>query len=205
VETRPSTQLLGAKALARLAAKRRRDSLSLAQRATHSAVIARHVDSDVFALLPRGATIALYANKQSEVATLDIEVAARSRGLRVCYPKTLAGHRRLGFFYAEAADLAIGTFGIAEPSDDAVSARESDIAAVIIPSLAVDRNGGRIGWGKGYYDATLPLAHNAVRVAVVFDCQWVMDVHATLHDVNVNLIITELESYRVQRSEHSED
>jgi 5-formyltetrahydrofolate cyclo-ligase len=88
-------------------------------------------------------------------------------------------------------------FGLHEPRLDAPEVDLANIAAMLIPALAVDASGARIGWGRGYYDSTLPLATQALRVAVVFDCQWVAEVPRAPHDSNVNLIITESRVHRV--------
>ena len=70
--------------------------------------------------------------------------------------------------------------------------------AVLVPAAAVDRNGSRLGWGKGYYDRFLPtLGASPLVVAIVFDSDVVDDVPTESHDRAVDLIVTEVDIYRV--------
>jgi 5-formyltetrahydrofolate cyclo-ligase len=201
----PNHTINAAKAQVRSAALARRESMSDMVRSAASDVIATRTDNDVFALVPAGSTVSLYANKGSEVATAKMEVLARRRGLRVCFPKVIAGDRRMSFFYAVSSELIPSGFGVAEPAAHHPRAEYQEIAAVVMPALAMDRSGGRVGWGKGYYDSTLPLMPQVMRVAVIFECQLVTSVHAMPHDQNVNLIITEQQTVRVLRVGLPED
>ena len=186
-----------AKAVTRQTAVSRRDALSAADRAVASQQIAQRVDADVFASLVPGAIVTLYAAKGSEAATAELDQLARARGLVVAYPRVMPGTRVLKFMAVGIDALEPSRFGLQEPREDAPEVDLAQIAAMVIPALAVDATGARIGWGRGYYDSTLPLATQALRVAVVFDCQWVAEVPRAPHDSNVNLIITESRVHRV--------
>ena len=72
----------------------------------------------------------------------------------------------------------------------------SDIAAFAIPGLAFDRAGGRVGWGRGYYDATLAAAPQALRIGLAFECQIVESVPHDPHDVRLHYVVTEAAVYR---------
>ncbi|MFM6968226.1 MAG: 5-formyltetrahydrofolate cyclo-ligase [Microbacteriaceae bacterium] len=73
------------------------------------------------------------------------------------------------------------------------------IDAVFVPAAAVDRNGHRLGWGKGYYDRFLSqLDPTTFVVAVVFDADILADIPVEPHDVGVDIIITERDVYTVQ-------
>ncbi len=186
-----------AKAITRQTAMSRRDAMTEAARADASQVIAQTMVREVFASLPAGAIITLYAAKGSEVATAELDQAARNQGLIVGYPRVMPGTRILKFFSAEIEMLEPSPFGLREPALTAPELSLGEIAVMVIPALAVDANGTRIGWGRGYYDSTVPLATHALRVAVVFDCQWVGEVPRAPHDSNVNLIITESRAHRI--------
>jgi 5-formyltetrahydrofolate cyclo-ligase len=186
-----------AKAVTRQTAVSRRDALSATERAVASQQIAQHVDAHVFASLSAGSIVTLYAAKGSEAATAELDQLARARGLVVAYPRVMAGSRVLKFMAVDLDALEPSRFGLHEPRLDAPEVDLANIAAMLIPALAVDASGARIGWGRGYYDSTLPLATQALRVAVVFDCQWVAEVPRAPHDSNVNLIITESRVHRV--------
>lgn len=186
-----------AKAITRQTAVSRRDAMVAADRVVASHLISQIVSRDVFAALPAGSVVALYAAKGSEVATAELDQAARNRGLVVGYPRVMPGTRVLKFFASEIAALEPSQFGLREPAVTSPELQLADIAVMVIPALAVDATGARIGWGRGYYDSTLPLATHALRVAVVFDCQWVAEVPRAPHDSNVNLIITESRAHRI--------
>ncbi len=71
--------------------------------------------------------------------------------------------------------------------------------AVLVPAAAVDRDGNRLGWGKGYYDRFLQSVDGSpLVVAVVFDSDIVSSVPIEPHDVPVNAIVTEFEVAFVQ-------
>ena len=135
--------------------------------------------------------VALYAPTSTEVETDAIAADLRSRGLRVAYPRVVGGTRVLDFAEGE---LAQGSFGLREPSGPALPLPE--IAAFVIPGIAFDRDGGRIGWGHGYYDATLAVARvGALRIGLAFDCQLVESIPRDAHDIGVDLVVTETASY----------
>jgi 5-formyltetrahydrofolate cyclo-ligase len=71
-----------------------------------------------------------------------------------------------------------------------------DIRAFVMPGLAFDREGGRIGWGKGHYDATIT-GTSALRVGLAFDCQVIDSVPREAHDALLDAIITETTTHVV--------
>ncbi len=157
-----------------------------AERRIASAAIARTV-----APMLKGDVIALYTPKATEVDTASIATELVARGVRVAYPRVVAGTRVLEF--AEGS-LASGAFGLLEPSGPALALHE--IAAFVIPGIAFSRDGGRIGWGRGYYDATLAAARpDALRIGLAFDCQLVAEIPREAHDIGVDLVVTETASY----------
>ncbi|HEX5061643.1 MAG TPA: 5-formyltetrahydrofolate cyclo-ligase, partial [Kofleriaceae bacterium] len=73
----------------------------------------------------------------------------------------------------------------------------SEIAAVFVPGLAFDRAGGRIGWGRGYYDVTLAAASPAaLRIGLAFECQIIEHVPREPHDAALHYVVTEAAIYR---------
>ena len=147
--------------------------------------------------LAPGDAIALYRSKGSEVETSAIDADARARGLIVAYPRVI-GARALAFHAAGLAELVPGPFGLLEPPATAPAIELSAIRAFIIPGIAFDRAGGRIGWGKGYYDATLAAAPvTALRVGLAYECQLIDRVAREPHDVALHIILTEAATHVV--------
>lgn len=174
----------------------RRDRMPEAERIAASSTIAAEV-MQLLARLPAGDVVALYAAKGTEVDTAPIDAFARARGLRVVYPRIIDGQRRLDFHEVETDALIEGKFAIREPHADATAIELAMISAFVVPGLAFDRAGGRIGWGRGYYDATLAAANpQALRIGLAFECQLVETAARDAHDVPLHYVVTEAAVYR---------
>ncbi len=172
-----------------------RDQLAPDYRRAAASAIADALDREVFTALAPGAIVAAYAAIRSEVDSAPFAARARGRGLRVAYPRITADHE-LAFALADRADLAPGPMGIPEPE---ASAPPLDLAAIdvfVIPAIAFDPTGARLGWGGGYYDRTLARAPHARRVGVAFASQLVASVPTDGHDQRVHLIVTEVALHR---------
>lgn len=90
----------------------------------------------------------------------------------------------------ERTSLRLGAFHIEEPTGDDV-ADPSEIELVVVPAMAYDRNGNRVGRGKGYYDRLLADTR-AYKVGVAYDFQLVDSVDdVDAFDVPVDIVITE--------------
>ncbi len=86
--------------------------------------------------------------------------------------------------------MALGAFHIEEPTGDD-TADISQIELVVVPAVAYDRRGNRVGRGKGYYDRLLAET-NATKVGVGYDFQLLdEEIPAEPHDVAVDIVITE--------------
>jgi 5-formyltetrahydrofolate cyclo-ligase len=110
------------------------------------------------------------------------------------------GDRLLAFHAVTLDALAPSRFGLREPSADATRVEVTEIAAFVVPGLAFDRSGGRIGWGRGHYDATFAAASpDALRVGLAYECQLIEQVEREPHDVALHIIITEVATHRVAR------
>ncbi|HEX3764029.1 MAG TPA: 5-formyltetrahydrofolate cyclo-ligase [Kofleriaceae bacterium] len=174
-----------------------RDAMAAAERAIASAAICDAANAMVAARLSPGQVVALYAAKGSEVDTARIDAYTRSRGLVVAYPRVNGQARVLAFHAVPPEALAPSRFELREPSADAPAVALDDIAAFVVPGLAFDRAGGRIGWGRGHYDATFAAAPQALRIGLAFERQVVDAVAREAHDVTLHIIITEVATHVV--------
>jgi 5-formyltetrahydrofolate cyclo-ligase len=139
-------------------------------------------------------TIHLSLSVGSEVSTRNLVNEARHRGVRVAVPVTITAERRL--LLTELVDgvpLVPGPFGIPEPPADArVPVAIESVGAVVVPGLAFDLQGNRLGWGAGYYDRLLAGVRPGVPVvALAFECQIVPAIPSMGHDVRMSAIVTE--------------
>ena len=90
--------------------------------------------------------------------------------------------------------LRTGRYGVREPERDEPAPRGA-IQLIVIPGLAFDRQGGRMGYGAGYYDRFL--RHRAARRGgVCFEAQLVERVPRGAHDVRMEILVTERGVYR---------
>jgi 5-formyltetrahydrofolate cyclo-ligase len=169
-----------------LAARRR---LSGAEREAASRAIAARV-----AALPAfgaAATVASYPPIGAEVDTAPLVLALRKAGKRVAWPRMLAGEARLGFAVCAPEDLVPGPRGTREPPADAEEVRLESLDLILVPGLAFDAAGRRLGRGGGYYDSALRVRGRALRVGLAFDCQIAAEIPVEPHDARVDLVATE--------------
>ena len=85
--------------------------------------------------------------------------------------------------------LALGSFHIEEPTGNDCSDVD-DMEMIVVPAVAYDRRGNRVGRGKGYYDRLLATSR-ARKVGVAYDFQLVDEIDAEPHDVRVDVVITD--------------
>jgi 5-formyltetrahydrofolate cyclo-ligase len=90
-------------------------------------------------------------------------------------------------------DLSIGPRGIYQPNPDRCKVVPIDrIDIAIIPAIALDEKGGRIGSGQGYYDRLIPnLAITTRKVALALEEQIIQQAPIESHDKHVDIIITD--------------
>ena len=171
--------------------RRRLDALSPAERQLKNTAIA-------FELLHlpefrRARTVMLFASLPDEVDTAPIIAAALSGGRRVGLPRCQAQSHNLDVVEIQdpARDLAPGYHGIQEPTGDHLIVPE-DLDFILVPGLAFNAAGLRLGRGAGYYDRFLARPDvTAVRCSIAFDCQVVDAVPRETHDLPVQIILTE--------------
>jgi 5-formyltetrahydrofolate cyclo-ligase len=142
-------------------------------------------------------TIALFwpIVSRHEVDLRPLDATLRARGVRIAYPAIDADTNVMTFrFVDDVSALEDKGYGFMEPAADAPIATALD--AIVVPAIAVDPTGHRIGYGAGYYDRTLPsLAPPSVSIAVAYDWQLVAEVPATEGDVRVMWVVTDIRSF----------
>jgi 5-formyltetrahydrofolate cyclo-ligase len=119
---------------------------------------------------------------------------ALAQGKTVAVPRVNQERRMLEIHAVcdAAREIAPGYRGIPEPRADCPPVAVATIDWVLVPGVAFDAEGRRVGYGGGYYDRLLPLLErSAARVAGAFELQFVERVPAAPHDTAVDAIVTE--------------
>jgi len=134
--------------------------------------------------------VALYAPVRGEIDTRPLYVALAARGIACAYPRITA-EAELAFADASPDQLVADRLGIPAPTGDSPPIAVGDIDLFVVPGLAFDHAGERLGWGRGYYDRTLAGAPSAVRVGYAFDFQIVPAVPIHADDEHMDVVVTE--------------
>ena len=129
-------------------------------------------------------TVLLYSALPDEVNTDYLLLAAQDDGKTVLLPRVDGDRLTLHAYSPD--EMAPGAFGVMEPQGaEFPLSRYGEIELAVVPGVAFDRRGHRLGRGKGYYDRLLPLLPAARLVGLCFPFQVVGAVPAEAHDVKV--------------------
>lgn len=132
---------------------------------------------------------------KSEVDVSPLDAAARSAGKRVAYPfmRPSADGFSTGFAWTHATTtLANLGRGFPEPPWDAPVVAGDELDFILVAALAVAPSGHRLGFGRGWYDATLDeFRQHAVLVVVAFEFQLLVELPVEEHDVACNYVVTD--------------
>ncbi len=140
-------------------------------------------------LPPRAATIAGFWPMATEIDIRPLMQALEAAGHALALPVTPKRGNPLRFrAWRFGAPLAAGPFGTRQPPAEAAEVVPD---ALLVPLLAFDRAGRRLGYGAGYYDRTLATLPNAARIGVAFAAQEMAEVPAGPEDVPLPTIATD--------------
>jgi 5-formyltetrahydrofolate cyclo-ligase len=145
-------------------------------------------------------TVMYYVDVRSEVRTRHYLPTALTHGKRIVVPYCVNNELEL-FLLEDMNELAVGMYRILEPRPELrplparrIEAKELDL--VMVPGVAFDRRGARMGHGFGYYDKLLQHARpDAPLVALAFECQLFDEIPTAAHDIFMDRIITEKAVY----------
>jgi 5-formyltetrahydrofolate cyclo-ligase len=172
-----------------------RDRTPPAFRAAASAAIGKALAArDDFAA---ASTVLLTLPFGSEWDSMALLLAALERGKTVVLPRVNATARTLELcrLTEPSRDVLPGYRGIPEPQSHCALIAADAIDWVLVPGVAFDTAGRRLGYGGGYYDRLLPqLRSDAARIAGAYEMQLVDRVPAASHDMPVQALVTETRS-----------
>ena len=157
-----------------------------------------------FAGLPEfaaGGCVMAYLDVRAEVRTRHFLPTLLDCGKRIVVPYCVEDSLEL-FLLENMDELAIGMYKILEPKPElrALAGKQVDVAQldlIMVPGVAFDRRGARMGHGFGYYDKLLEHARrDTPLVALAFECQMFPEIPTQAHDVFMDKIVTERAIYR---------
>ena len=130
-----------------------------------------------------------YLSFNQEVRTSSIIERAWADGKRVAVPKVIG--KDMVFIWLDSFDaLAPGCYDIPEPIENGPVA-DDGTALVLMPGLAFDPEGHRVGYGGGFYDRFLEAEPNHPLLALCFDFQLYDRLEVEAHDIPVDVVITD--------------
>jgi len=136
--------------------------------------------------------IMVYVSKPREVDTRRLIGQLIISRKKIVVPVIEKETRTLRLSYLDRiSDLVESTFQVPEPIGHELPADSRDIKGVIVPVLAFDRNGTRLGYGAGYYDRFLSAHPHMAKIGLAFACQEFDEIPADGNDIGMDIIITE--------------
>ncbi|WP_332450536.1 5-formyltetrahydrofolate cyclo-ligase [Methanoculleus sp.] len=176
------------KAALRERAKEARFLLSPSQIAEYSS----NITERLLDILDGFATVMVYAAKAPEVETAGLIADLNRRGVQVVVPIIERETHTLRLSYLPDPSLLIpSTFNVPEPVGHELPARPEDVEVVILPMLAFDAEGNRLGYGAGYYDRFLCRYPHPQKIGIAFSCQQAESIPTDQNDVKMDWIVTE--------------
>jgi len=183
------------KQLLRDRARALRSSLSMAEILEKSERICHNLMDVIDGQTP----LMVYVSKPMEVHTRALIGQLLAQGKAVVVPIIEKETKTLRLSYIEdPAVLSRSTFDVAEPVGHELPAQASDVKAVIIPMLAFDKRGNRLGYGAGYYDRFLTTHPHMTRIGIAFACQEFQEIPTDSTDAGMDLIVTDTGIIRCQ-------
>lgn len=146
----------------------------------------------------RALTVLAYFPFRTEADISPVIEFCWERNIRLAAPKVDRTSRFLSLHWVHGyADLAPGAWGIREPAEHTALLEDAaEIDLILVPGVAFDRSGRRLGYGGGFYDRLLASKEGKglkipVKAALIYQFQLVDEVPAEEHDVRVDLLISE--------------
>jgi 5-formyltetrahydrofolate cyclo-ligase len=171
------------------AAKKAARAQAKAQRAGNDPALGQALIAHFFRhhVPPKGATIAGFLSLADEIDTMPLLRELHFRGYRLALPETPPVGQPLIFrAWFPGAPLEREKFGTLRPIGEIIAPD-----TILVPLLAFDRAGHRLGYGGGFYDRTLPLHPNATLLGIAFAAQEMDSVPAGPYDIPLPAVATE--------------
>jgi len=140
--------------------------------------------------------VAVYVSTETEPSTAILREALRAAGATVLIPR-VSGESLEWCVDHDQLPLIDSRWGIAEPSGPAVGLGAGPLmasSAIVVPALAIDASGFRLGKGGGFYDRTLAELDSTDRpivIGVIYDDEFIEAVPRETHDIQIDVVVTD--------------
>jgi len=179
-------------------ARTARLSLAPEQRAQAATLLAEHLGSMPELAIAR--VVLAYGATPEEIDPAPAVDRLRSCGATIAYPRIAENGTLTLHAVDDAGELEAGPFGLRQPSARAPIVDAAELDAVIVPGVAFDGDGRRLGYGGGYYDRLLPtLRADCALIGVAFDEQLFEELPAEPHDARLHAVVTPTRVLRRRR------
>ncbi len=173
-----------------------RDALTPAEINRWSEDIAGRLYSDY--RFKKAQTIFIFASFGTEVDTHRIIEKLLSLGKSVCIPRIVKKHTMAAVKIESLEELRPNKMGILEPVNGEEIAPE-EIDLIVVPGVAFDRRGYRIGYGGGFYDLFMSRAPGVDKIALAYDIQIIDRVENEEWDIRIDTLITPSQTMHFKR------
>ncbi len=136
--------------------------------------------------------------ERHEVDVRALDAWLRRRSVEIAYPH-VGESRAMTFRFAAPDELVDDLLGFRGAPASAREATELD--AIVVPAIALDGNGNRLGYGAGFYDAALLRYRTTPKIGVAYDFQLLAEVPTRPEDVAVNIVVTDARVIEVSSGE----
>jgi 5-formyltetrahydrofolate cyclo-ligase len=145
-----------------------------------------------FPLLSKSRFIMSYMPYGNEVDIMPLNRRLLDEGKALCVPRVLNGSQMDAVQVTSLdKDFVKNGFGILEPRKEAEPADIRKIDLILVPGVAFDLLGNRLGHGKGFYDRFLESCNNAYTIGIAYDFQVFNNIPCELHDKKMDAVVTE--------------
>ncbi len=153
--------------------------------------ISRKIEDKLFSLehYKKSRVVMFFVSFNSEVHTHGM-IKRALQDKTVIVPKVVQNEIEPSIILDFDSLLPSGRFGILEPIE-AMKIAYKSIGLILVPGIAFDKEGHRIGYGHGYYDKFLKKVPKAIKIGLAFDSQIIDKIPNEQHDVPVDLVVTE--------------
>ena len=173
--------------------KKLRSNLTKEQVAEESKLIYNQIINNK--IFERAEVVMSYMSFQNEIDTEKINDYIISCGKKLLLPKMIDREVIKPIEYTGEFEID-NSFGIKEPVGEIY---DGDIDLVIVPGVVFDREGNRIGYGRGYYDRFLKLYPRARKISLAYEFQILDRLEVEEHDEKIDVIVTKNNIRRIKK------